>query len=73
MIFNRDSMRMNKLLYHIIPDGVVSVYVSEGNATGPLGYIDPVLKIVKRSLVGKDDNVVAKNTKITTLLPIRDP
>ena len=71
MVSNRESMRTNKLFYHVLPDIVVSTYVAKGNATGQLGYIAPLLRITKYNLI--EATMVPHNTKITTVLPILDP
>jgi len=76
MLSHWDTTRQNKLYCHLLPNDVISAFVAKRMANGSHGYVQPTMKAVNTMLREMEDgnpDPIALNTKITTVLPIRDP
>ena len=75
LVSQSEISNMNMLFWTKLPDGTKAAFATKGSPTGPVGYIQPVLKAITVALQdpsSKWSSLVTK-CKITAILPIRDP
>ena len=49
-----EQKTMNKLFYHLLPDGVVAFFAAKGHPEGPTGYIPPTLRALLEALTEEE-------------------
>ena len=51
MILYATTSTQNKLIYKILPDGIIFAYAAKGFATCPPGYLQPALRMLTDNLL----------------------
>ena len=71
LVSHRTAQSQNKLIYQLLPDGMICAYAARGVPNCPSGYMQPALRSIQETLKSNTESELTIN--VMTVLPLKCP